>query len=47
MDIISEHGVSKQLANGPEADEQKMAPGASTETTPTEGGKPALVNGLS
>ncbi|KAG7327434.1 hypothetical protein KOW79_009040 [Hemibagrus wyckioides] len=52
VDVISEHGVSEQLANGPEADtdEQKKAPHASTETTPgkkTDVAKPTVVNGLS
>ncbi|KAK3533383.1 hypothetical protein QTP70_019328, partial [Hemibagrus guttatus] len=52
VDVISEHDVSKQLANGPDAntDEQKKAPHASTETTPdkkTDVAKPTVVNGLS
>ncbi|MCI4383371.1 hypothetical protein PGIGA_G00025660 [Pangasianodon gigas] len=52
VDVISEHGVSQQLTNGPDAntDEQKKAPGASTETGPsgkTDVVKPTVVNGLS
>ncbi|KAB5559043.1 hypothetical protein PHYPO_G00024310 [Pangasianodon hypophthalmus] len=52
VDVISEHGVSQQLTNGPDAntDEQKKAPGASTETAPsgkTDVVKPTVVNGLS
>ncbi|XP_027014376.2 fragile X mental retardation syndrome-related protein 1 isoform X2 [Tachysurus fulvidraco] len=47
VDVISEHRVSKQLANGPDAntEEQKKAPQkASKETIPA---KPSVVNGLS
>ncbi|KAF4083097.1 hypothetical protein AMELA_G00136140 [Ameiurus melas] len=52
VDIISEHAVSTQLSNGPDAstDEQKKAPCASTETTPSgesDVAKPTVVNGLS
>ncbi|MCJ8737594.1 hypothetical protein PDJAM_G00025830 [Pangasius djambal] len=52
VDVISEHGVSQQLTNGPDAntDEQNKAPGASTETAPsakTDVVKPTVVNGLS
>lgn len=50
--MVSEHDVSKQLANGPKVntEEQKKAPGASMETTPdskTDVAKPAVVNGVS
>ncbi|XP_017333931.1 fragile X mental retardation syndrome-related protein 1 isoform X2 [Ictalurus punctatus] len=52
VDVISEHAVSKQLTNGPDAntDEQKKAPCASTETTPngeSDVVNPTVVNGLS
>ncbi|KAM9461876.1 RNA-binding protein FXR1 isoform 2-T2 [Clarias gariepinus] len=52
VDVISEHGISKQLTNGPDTniDDQEMAPRASTETAPggkTDVAKPTVVNGLS
>ncbi|XP_060797152.1 RNA-binding protein FXR1 isoform X2 [Neoarius graeffei] len=52
VDVISEHGASKQLANSPNTnpDEQNKTLHASTETAPggkTDVAKPTVVNGLS